>query len=80
LPREIEDSEDGIRWTCAQAYAGLDQDEGTDSAALVDGTDRYRVVCTPSGGSRSVELQLPEGWMEGCTDQDLLKLIRENRE
>ncbi|CAN5716629.1 hypothetical protein BH23GEM6_BH23GEM6_24650 [soil metagenome] len=79
MPREIDDSGDGIRWTCAQAYEGLRDNEAAEDAALVDGTDRYRVVCTPSGGSRSVELQLPEDWENRCSDEELLELIRRNQ-
>ena len=74
MPREIEDPE-GVRWTCAQAYAGLSDPPAADTAAQVEGTDRYRVVCTPSGGSRSVELELPQGW-EDLPDEALLGEIR----
>ena len=74
MPREIDDGE-GVRWSCAQAYAGLSDPPVDDSAAKVDGSDRYRVVCTPSGGSRSVELELPGGWEESYSDEALLKEI-----
>jgi hypothetical protein len=74
VPREIDDGE-GVRWTCVQAYEGLG--EGTDDdAARVEGTDRYRVVCTPSGGSQSVELELQAGWEDELSDAALLDLIR----
>jgi hypothetical protein len=77
--REIEDA-DGVRWTCAQAYAGLDQDAADPAAAQVDGADRFRVVCTPSGGSGSVELELSCGWEESCPDETLLELIRKRQD
>ena len=75
MPREIEDP-DGIRWACAQAYAGLGDQTGDDSAGKVEGSDQYRVICTPSGGSQSVELALPGGWEEELSDQALLSEIQ----
>lgn len=79
MPREIEDAAEGVRWTCAQAYAGLAEKAADDSAARVERTDRYRVVCTPSGGSQSVELELPGGWEDDYSDEDLLADIRQAR-
>lgn len=76
MPREIEDAQ-GVRWSCAQAYAGLTESgTGDDEAARVEGTERFRVVCTPSGGSRSVELELAGGWDESLSDEELLREIR----
>jgi hypothetical protein len=74
VAREVQDSE-GIRWTCAQAYAGLSDGEEKDDAARVDGTDLVRVICTPSGGSTSVELELPLGWEDDLSDEALLQRI-----
>jgi hypothetical protein len=77
MPREVTDG-DGVTWTCAQAYAGLGggDDREKAEAARVDGTrDRYRVVCTPSGGAQSVELELPGGWEQSMGDADLLAAI-----
>lgn len=75
MPRQVVDP-DGIRGTCAQAYAGLTDEPAAESAAKVEGADRYRVICTPSGGSRSVELELPGGWEEALSDAALLSEIR----
>ena len=74
MPREVQDG-DGMKWSCVEAYAGLSED-GKSDAARVEGTDRYRVVCTPSGGATSVELELPGGWDEAMTDADLLREIQ----
>jgi hypothetical protein len=57
MPREVTDG-DGTTWSCVEAYAGLSED-GKSDAARIEGTDRYRVVCTPSGGAASVTLELP---------------------
>jgi hypothetical protein len=73
MPREVQDGE-GTTWSCVEAYAGLSED-GKSDAARVEGTDRYRVVCTPSGGAASVTLELPAGWDESLTDSDLLREI-----
>lgn len=61
-----------------QAYAGISGDNA--QAAKVEGADdRYRVVCTPSGGAQSVEVELPGGWDEGMDDDALLAAIAEAR-
>lgn len=76
MTREVTD-EEGARWSCAEAFAGLAEDAGHADAARVKGTDRVRVVCTPSGGARSVHLELPQDWREAVSDDDLLAAIRE---
>ena len=73
MAREVTDGE-GTTWSCVEAYAGLSE-EGKSDAARVEGTDRYRVVCTPSGGAQSVELELPGGWDEGLSDEELVREI-----
>lgn len=79
VPREVTDAE-GIAWECVEAYAGL-SDQGKSDAARVEGADeRFRVVCTPSGGAKSVELELPGGWEESMSDDDLLKEIGARRD
>jgi hypothetical protein len=76
VAREVTDGE-GITWTCAEAYAGLGGAAG--DAAKTDG-GRYRVVCTPSGGARSVELELPAGWEKEMDDAALLREIAAARQ
>jgi hypothetical protein len=71
VAREVTDGE-GLTWTCAEAYAGLGGSAG--DAAKTDG-GRYRVVCTPAGGARSVELELPGGWEREMDDDALLREI-----
>jgi hypothetical protein len=80
MPREITDT-DGVTWSCIQAFAGLGNDPAKAEAARVEGTaDRFHVACTPSGGARSVRLELPGGWEEGCTDEQILAAIRSEME
>ena len=76
MPREITDA-DGVTWSCIQAFAGLGNGpEKADAARVGSTTDRFRVVCTPSGGAKSVRLELPRGWEERCSDQEILEAIR----
>lgn len=68
--RDVMDDQ-GITWTCVQAYSGL-----SDDAAQVKGDEnKYWVVCTPSGGAQSVRIQLDDDWQHACTDETLLKQI-----
>ena len=76
MPREVTDT-GGVTWSCIQAFAGLGNDPVKAAAARVDGTaDRFRVVCTPSGGAKSVRLELPGDWEQDMSDDALLNAIR----
>jgi hypothetical protein len=80
MPREVTGS-DGIMWTCLQAYAGLDDEKGEEAAARAGGGGgKLRVVCTPSGGAKSVSLELPRGWEKSLSDEELLGEIEARRE
>jgi hypothetical protein len=75
MPREITDGE-GITWTCVQAFAGLGNDPEKAKAARVEGSgDKVRVVCTPSGATRSVRIELPSDW-ETSMQEHLLSARR----
>ncbi|HEX6749093.1 MAG TPA: hypothetical protein VF092_17470 [Longimicrobium sp.] len=64
-----------------EAYAGLSPDGNGGEAAKADGAgERFRVVCTPSGGAKSVELRLPGGWEESLPDDELLREIEAARD
>ena len=73
MAREVTDGE-GTTWSCVEAYAGLSED-GKSDAARVEGTDRYRVIATPSGGAQTVELELPAGWDEEMSDEAHVRAI-----
>jgi hypothetical protein len=80
VAREVTDQQ-GIRWSCVEAYAGLSPDGNGGEAAKADAAgERFRVVCTPSGGAKSVELQLPAGWEESLSDDDLAREIEAARD
>jgi hypothetical protein len=83
MQREVQDAE-GTKWVCVQAYAGLSQgDEGGGAAAErageKDAGGRVEVVCTPSGGAQTVRLELPGGWEEAYSDEELLREIEARR-
>lgn len=78
MPKEVK-GEDGITWTCAQAYSGLSDKPENEEAARVEGSSEcVRVICTPSGGAKSVQLELPRGWESSLRDEDLLRKIKEH--
>lgn len=75
MQREVTDN--GITWTCVQAFTGLSDDAENQDAAQVKGQeDAYWVVCTPSGGAKTVRLKLQEDWETACSDQTLLEQIK----
>jgi len=80
MEREITDS-NGITWTCVQAYSGLSNNEEIQDAAQVKGQeDTYWVVCTPSGGAKSVRLKLEGEWEKSYSDEMLLNEIQAQQE
>jgi hypothetical protein len=79
MAREVTDA-DGITWTCVQAYAGLSDEAENREKAQVNGQhDTYWVVCTPSGGTKSVRLELQGEWETSYSDSALLSEISAQR-
>ncbi|MBE9227407.1 hypothetical protein IQ264_18425 [Phormidium sp. LEGE 05292] len=79
MEREITDR-NNTTWKCVQAYSGLSNNEENQEAAQVKGQDdKYWVVCTPSGGAKSVRLKLPGDWEKSYSDEMLLKEIEANQ-
>ena len=79
IQREVQDSEN-VTWTCVQALSGLSGEAGEEAAERVEsGEGTVPVVCTPSGGEQSVRIELPRGWKEQMSDEDLLAAITEQR-
>ena len=80
MPREV-NGEDGIVWSCVEAYAGLSDEGGTEAAERAATSDGKRaVVCTPGGGAKSVRLELPADWERSLGDEQLLREIESRRE
>ena len=74
MAREVE--VDGTKWSCVQAYAGLEEDSAAAQVAQDGG--KVTVVCTPSGGEQSVRLELDTDW-EQLSDQELAGAINAER-
>lgn len=75
MQREIANT-DGVTWSCVQAYTGLAEGTENKEAGSVKGEDdSYWVVCTPSGGAKSVRLKLTGDWENAYSDEDLLNEI-----
>jgi hypothetical protein len=70
MEREVTNGE-GITWTCVQAYSGISED----TAKVKGQEDSYWVVCTPSGGAKSVRLKLQGDWEIEYSDAALLHKI-----
>lgn len=77
--REVQD-EEGTRWTCVQALAGVDGAAADAAADRVEGNGKVPVVCTPSGGAQTVRVELAAGWEESIADDELLAAIESARE
>ncbi len=80
MTREITDN--GVTWSCVEAYTGLSgDDEKLKAAAQVDEKgDKYWVVCTPSSAAKSVRLELDNNWEESLNDEELLDQIKQRLE
>ncbi|WP_119155283.1 hypothetical protein [Caldimonas tepidiphila] len=73
--REVQD-DSNVRWTCVQALSSA-SGAAAEAAAerLADGDGKVPVVCTPSGGETSVRVELPHGWEDALSDEELLEAI-----
>ena len=76
--REVTDREN-INWTCVQAYAGLDGEVSEEARELSKNNDgTVTVVCTPSGGAKTVRLQLAKDWEQQLSEEDLANQVDAN--
>jgi hypothetical protein len=76
MPRDVTDSS-GTVWTCIQAFAGVGADAEKTEAARVDGSPNcVHVVCTPSGGAKSVRVESREDWEREVSDEQWLRVIQ----
>jgi hypothetical protein len=75
---EIE-TPDGTKWQCVQALEGLNGDLAEKAEKITGGSENVTVVCTPSGGTQTVRVQLHKNWRESMTDEDLAQAIERNR-
>ena len=77
--REVTDSEN-TRWTCVQAFSMTEQKDTEKTQALAETAEgKVTVVCTPSGGAKTVRLELSPSWEDEMNDEDLLAAINSAR-
>jgi len=80
VQREVQD-EQNVTWTCVQAFGGISEAAAAAAAGKIKSKrGTLPVVCTPSGGERSVRIELPTGWAESLSDRELLAAIGRARE
>lgn len=77
--REVRDADD-VRWVCVQAHGGSTPEAADAAAEHIEEEDgTLPVICTPTGGARSVRLSLPRGWEESMSDEALLHALSSAR-
>ena len=75
IQREVQDS-GNVTWTCVQAFGGISEASAAKAARKIESArGTLPVVCTPSGGEQSVRIELPRGWAESLSDEELLRKI-----
>ncbi|MDB4879782.1 MAG: hypothetical protein JWL60_1228 [Gemmatimonadetes bacterium] len=76
MGREVRDAE-GTVWSATQAFAGVGESAAARRAAerAASTGGHVAVVFTPSGGAQTVRGELPVGWEESASDDDLLAAI-----
>ncbi len=75
--REVADED--TRWTCVQAFSMSETEIAEKATGLAESeAGRVTVVCTPSGGAKTVRIELPADWDETMQDDALLAEIRKN--
>ena len=74
--KEVTDK-DKTTWVCVQAFSGTDGEAAIEAIKLSEEkADSVIVVCTPSGGSASVRLELPKNWEEKMKDEEIIACIQ----
>ncbi|MGV3743207.1 MAG: hypothetical protein ACO1NO_12955 [Burkholderiaceae bacterium] len=73
--REVQ-TQDNVIWTCVEALSGIESKTAGQAVTSVQNEDStVPVVCTPNGGEQSVRIELPSGWQDACSDDELLDAI-----
>jgi hypothetical protein len=77
IQREVLDKEN-IRWTCVQSFT-MAEGEAAErlKESVMQDKEKVMVVCTPSGGQKTVRVELPNDWNQVLTDDELIKEIED---
>jgi hypothetical protein len=77
--REVRD-ENKTTWSCVQAFAGTNGKAAEKAADIMKKEgNTVQVICTPSGGSQTVRLDLNHNWLETLSDEDLVNAIKKEQ-
>jgi hypothetical protein len=77
--KEVTDKDKTI-WVCVQAFSGTNGEAAEEAVKLSEEKgDTVIVICTPSGGSASVRLQLPKNWEEQMKEEEIIACIHRER-
>jgi hypothetical protein len=77
--KEVTD-EDKTIWVCVQAFSGTDGEAAKEAIKLSEeNAESVIVVCTPSGGSASVRLQLSKDWDEEMKEEEIIACIHREK-
>jgi hypothetical protein len=80
IQREVT-GKDNIKWTCVQAYSGLQGKASEKAEELAENhKGEVPVVCTPTGGAQSVRLSLKDNWEEQLSDEELIDEIAKEKQ
>ena len=74
--REIRDSEN-VQWQCVQPLSGSAKTEQLSQEILTTKDSQIEIVCTPSKGAMSVRIEVPIGWENELSDEQLLEKVKE---
>jgi hypothetical protein len=73
--KEVTDKQN-TKWTCVEAYSMLQPKTAEKAAALSENeAGNVNVVCTPTGGAKTVRLELAHGWQD-MNDERLIEEIQ----
>ena len=77
--REVADKAN-VKWTCVQAYSGTDEQSQKQVTEKTQEAGKVQVVCTPSGGAKSVRLELVTDWLQKLSDDELIDQIAQEQQ
>jgi hypothetical protein len=72
--REVQDH-NKINWRCIRVFGGTNGEAATAAAKKSEDNGEVEVVCTPSGGEKTVRIKLQTNWEESLSDEDLIGAI-----
>jgi hypothetical protein len=72
--REVQD-EKKVTWKCVRVFGGTNGKAAAAAAEKSEENGEVEVVCTPSGGEKTVRLKLQSNWEQDLPDDDLIRSI-----